>query len=66
MKQVDYFIIGVGFVGCVLVNWFFVDLFKYVIFLEVGGFDKQVNIFILGVYVKLFCIKIDWVFWLEL
>lgn len=59
----DYFIVGVGFVGCLLVNWFFVDFVNCVLLLEVGGLDNYFWIYIFVGY--FYCIGnlcIDWCF----
>lgn len=50
----DYIIVGVGLVGCIFVEWFSVDLVILVIFLEVGGVDMFVWVFMLIGYVKFY------------
>lgn len=47
----DYIIVGVGLVGCVLVNCLLVDLNNKVLLLEVGSKDSKLEISILLVFV---------------
>lgn len=61
----DYVIVGVGSVGCVLVNWLSVDFGMWVLLFEVGGLDVYYWICIFIGYI--YCIGnlcIDWMYFI--
>lgn len=61
MQIFDYIIVGVGFVGCVLVNCLLENLKYKVLLLEIGGLDK--SIFIKMLMVLFIFMNIDKYVW---
>lgn len=67
MVSYDYIIVGVGSVGCVLVNCLSVDLGSCVLLFEVGDKDSSVfiNMFVgVGKFI-VDCMKYNWYLYIE-